>query len=322
MNLDRMLERCVRDQWKVTDLDWTLAPRAMPKDDEVAIVQLFTDMAGIERLAAALFREQERRVSDPTLKKIFRTFVADENRHAEAAERLAAYYDVHKYKAYETNANLAKFMPRFVDAVRYLSDDVANAYVTAGELVLDIALLRSIDDYVHDGMSAEAMRLINRDESRHIAIDYHMVGYYASDAYTEKLTAKEAKSLTERARAWWTIANVLYYASPFFRDVFFQPMARIDPTGRRLREAIKRFQLLGAKTKANERPFGRFLRRLGDLYAHPVIGKLFGGVLARMAGVEREFMDQLNTDAELERARGLSFEDLAEEALAVKAAAL
>ena len=51
-------------------------------DAEEAIVQLFTDMAGIERLAGALFREQGRRVADPTLRAIFATFVTDELRHA------------------------------------------------------------------------------------------------------------------------------------------------------------------------------------------------------------------------------------------------
>ena len=42
-------------QWKVSDLDWSRTPRPMSAEAEGAIVQLFTDMAGIERLAAALF---------------------------------------------------------------------------------------------------------------------------------------------------------------------------------------------------------------------------------------------------------------------------
>jgi hypothetical protein len=62
MDLDRMLENCRRDQWSVGDIDWTRKPRPMSRDDEIAIVQLFTDMSSIERLAGALFHEQERRV--------------------------------------------------------------------------------------------------------------------------------------------------------------------------------------------------------------------------------------------------------------------
>src|ERR1700733_6483560 len=175
MDLERMLRMCHEGQWKTSDLDWSHRPRAMSKEDEIAIVQLFTDMAGIERLAGALFVEQHRRVTDPTLKKIFATFIKDEVRHAQAAQLLADHYDVSHYKVYRTSLTLERFFPGFVEAIRYLDDDIANSYITAGELILDVALLRSIDDFVKDPMSAQAMELINRDESRHIAIDYYMV---------------------------------------------------------------------------------------------------------------------------------------------------
>lgn len=319
VDLDRMLEKCRTNQWKVTDLDWSRKPRSMNDDDETAIVQYFTDMAEIERLAGALFREQRRRATDPTLRAIFATFVADEERHAATAERLASFYDVHRYRSYRISGSLAAFAPHFLRAITYLSDDVANAYVTGGELILDIALLRSINDYVKDEMSEEAMRLINRDESRHIAIDYHMVEYYSSPEYTERLASRHARTpLPEQARAFWTFANVIYRAKPFFQDVFFQPMERVDPSGKRLREAIRRFQLLGDKPGVADRPFGKFMRVVQQLYLHPVIGPLASRVLSRLAGVEPRFMEQLNTDQELERARTMSYETLAEEALAAK----
>ena len=211
MDLARMLERCERDQWAPSDLDWSAQPRAMSAEDEQAIVQLFTDMAGIERLAGALFHEQEKRVSDPTLRKIFRSFVRDEVRHAQVAQMLADFYDVRHVRIYRMSPSLARFVPHFLAAIRELSDDVANAYITVGELILDIALLRSIDDYVSDPMSAQAMRLINRDESRHIAIDYYMVEQYASSDYAARAREKVArKSARETAAAWRTFATMLY----------------------------------------------------------------------------------------------------------------
>jgi len=51
------------------------------------VVQYFTDMAGIERLAAALFEEQRRRADDSALAALFESFVVDEARHAEVALR-------------------------------------------------------------------------------------------------------------------------------------------------------------------------------------------------------------------------------------------
>jgi hypothetical protein len=315
-----MLERCQAQQWQPSDLRWDQKPRAMSADDERAIVQLFTDMAGIERLAGALFVEQEKRVDDPTLKAIFRTFVRDEVRHAQVAQMLADFYDVHHLTVYRPNEHLARFTPAFVDAVRHLSDDVANAYITIGELILDIALLRSINDYVHDAMSDEAMRLINRDESRHIAIDYYMVDYYTTDAYEAKLAARRAPPLAERARGVKAMALLIYLGKPFFHDVFFAPMDRVDPSGRRLREAIKRVQMLAAKPGVSRRPFGAFMIAVRNLYNTRLGRTLLGPVLARVAGMEPQLMENIPTPDEMARAGTMSFEELADEALAAKSA--
>jgi hypothetical protein len=319
MDLDNMLERCKRDQWSVRDLDWSRKPRSMSREDEMAVVQLFTDMAGIERLAGALFLEQQRRVENPTLRAIFETFVTDEVRHSQAAQMLADYYDVHHYKIYRQSPTLTAFVPHFIDAVRDLSDDVANAYITMGELILDIALLRSINDYVHDDMSAAAMELINRDESRHIAIDYHMTGYYNSDEYNEKMAARQAStSWREQLRIAWTFSNMLYYAQPFIRDVFFVPMSLVDPQGKRFREAFKRMQLLGRREVNTRRPFTKFLRFLQDGIDHPIAGRFVGNFFSRIAGVEKNFIKTLFDEHELVRARRMSYDELAQEALALK----
>lgn len=320
MDLLRMLERCRRDQWSVDDLDWTLRPRELSRDDEIAVVQLFTNMAGIERLAGALFEEQQRRARDPVLREIFATFIVDEERHARAAERLAAFYDVHHYRDYRLDEHLEKFRPHFLRAVKFLSDDVANMYITGGELILDIALLRSLNDYVADEMSARAMALINRDESRHIAVDYHMTGYYASPGYLEELTRKPPPALLERARAWYTFVGLIYHASPFFRAVFFEPMRLVDPSGKRIREAFKRMQLMSSQPGMDNSPFGRFQLALHQISTHPVAGPLFRRVTARLAGVEPQYMEKMYTDEEMARARRMDFDGLAQDALGAKLA--
>jgi hypothetical protein len=316
VDLDRMLRMCRAGQWSPSDLDWSQTPRPMSEDDERAIVQLFTDMAVIERLAGALFVEQEKRVTDPRLKAIFATFVGDEVRHSQVAQMLADHYDRRHLQIYRPSEHLSRFFGPFVDTIHLVSDDVANAYITAGELILDVALLRSIDDYVGDPMSAQAMELINKDESRHIAIDYHMAEQYASDAYFESRSAPS--SLGARARACASFVRILFHARPFFRDVFFAPMERIDPSGTRLREAMKRIQLLTAKPGLQRLPFVRFMRAVQDLHNSRVAGPRVREVLARVAGAEPRFLERLNTEAELERAARMSFDALADEALAVK----
>ena len=313
-----MLRKCHEGQWKVGDLDFSQPPRPMSPDDEMAVVQYFTDMAQIERLAGALFVEQQRRATDAVLREIFATFVVDEMRHSHVAQMLADHYDVHHLKVYRTSASLERFFPAFVDAIRYLSDDVANAYITSGELVLDIALLRSINDFVDDRLSAQAMELINRDESRHIAIDYFMVGYYASPEYRARRREAPPKSVSEQLAGARAFAAMTRWGRPFFRDVFFGPMERVDPSGVRLREAFKRMQLIGAKPGIGELPLSKFWNTLMDLYNSRWTGKRTKQVLARIAGAEPELMERLATEEELARASKMSFEELAKEALEAK----
>src|SRR3954466_12530134 len=92
MDLGRMLDKCVRDQWSIDDLAWTVPPPQMTRDKEEMIVQAFLDMAGIARLPGRRVEVQREKTVEPTLRKIFSTFVADEKRHAAVAARLADHY--------------------------------------------------------------------------------------------------------------------------------------------------------------------------------------------------------------------------------------
>jgi hypothetical protein len=317
MNLQRMLEMCRRDQWEVGDLDWSGKPRPMSKSDEMAICQYFTDMAAIERLAAALFDEQMRRATDETLREIFATFIKDELRHAHVAQMLGDYYDVHRYKPYYINEHLRRFAPHFVSSVRFLPTEIANGLITSGELILDVALLRSLNDYVNDDMSRRAMELINRDESRHVAVDFYMLEHYTSDEYLAELS-REHRPLVEHLQGAWAMLHTSWYARPFFRAVFFEPMALVDPSRERLQEAMKRIQLIGAKPNVARRPLARMLRAVQSINNTPVVGKVFSTLFSRMLLVEPELYRRLTSDAEEARAATMSFDKLAEEALAIK----
>ena len=312
-----MLEKCVRDQWRIDDLDWSVPPPALPRDKEEAVVQYFTDMAGIEALAGALFEVQRDKTEDATLKKIFSTFVADEKRHAAVAARLARHYDVHHHRAYRESESLTKFRPHFLRVVQNTSPEIANAYITSGELILDVALLRSLDDYVADDMSHQAMHLINRDESRHIAIDFHMTEHYASDEHVAVVRARK-RSLPEALAGARAVATMMWFAKPFLSEVFLAPMDRTDPSGKRIAEAFKRVQLLMRKPTVARQPFSRFMLAMQNAYNHPILGKLLGPVLLRALGADPRAARFLFTPEELARSRGQTFDEMAEDALAAK----
>lgn len=318
MDLERMLHKCRQGQWTPEDLDWDGVPRAMERAEEEAIVQYFVDMAAIERLAKALFEEQRRRVDDPTLKKIYSTFIVDEERHAVVAERLARHYDVHGYRDYRVSPQIDRFMPHFLRAIRYLTDEVANGYITGGEILLDVALLRSINDYVQDGMSQQAMDRINRDESRHIAIDFHMVEYYTTEAYRQRVRERPRRPLREHVMAAWVFVQLIRHGGPFFVQMFVKPMEVVDPAGRRLREAVKRLQLLQDMPGVDTHFTAKFGLLLRDLYHHPQLGPLFAGAIQRVVGIPHEFIENLYTQDESREAHQRGFGWLAEQTLAAK----
>lgn len=317
-----MLDRCRRGQWTLDDVDWSRKPRTLAPDVERQVVQYFTDMAQIELLAGALFEEQRRRTTDRVLEQIFETFVVDEKRHSRAAERLARHFDVRGLERYAPSPSLVKFRPRFLGALRHVSAEVANAYIVGGELLLDIALLRSIDDFVDDPTCHDAMKLINRDESRHVSVDYYMTEFYASPAWQAQCAAEPRKSASEIARAVAAFTGMILAAKPFIRDVFVDPMTRVDPERRRMREAFKRMQLLGTRPGVSERPFSRFLRSAQRLYVvsekNPVTRALFGGLAERLVGVPGEYLQDLATAEEREAAARLTMDELAKDALAAK----
>jgi hypothetical protein len=318
MELQRMLEKCVRDQWSISDIDWNVPPPALPREKEEAVVQAFIDMAGIELLAGALFEVQRDKTSDPTLRKIFATFVADEKRHSAVAARLAEHYNVHHYRQYKESPSLTAFRPHFLHLVRNTSPEIANAYITSGELILDVALLRSLDDYVDDEMSHRAMHLINRDESRHIAVDFHMTEFYCSDEYLEIVRARPRPSLRQIARMSKNLATMMWFVKPFLQEVFLKPMDTTDPSGRRVHEAFKRIQLVLRKPSVARAPFSKMMIGLQNAYNHPVYGRLLGRVLLRVLGAEDRAARILFTQEELARTQQMSFDELAEEALSVK----
>ena len=313
-----MLDKCVRDQWSLDDLDWSVPPPSLPRDKEEAVVQAFLDMAGIELLAGALFEVQRDKTDDPTLKKIFSTFVADEKRHSAVARRLSQHYDVHEYRTYTESPALTKFRPYFLEVVKNTSPEIANAYITSGELILDVALLRSLDDYVADDMSHQAMHLINRDESRHIAIDFYMTERYCSDEHLEAIRRRPRPSVREMARMTRSLATMMWHAKPFLQQVFLAPMDRTDPSGQRIQEAFKRIQLVLRKPTVARAPFSKMMIKFQEAYNHPVFGKVFGRLLLRLLGAEDRAARILFTQEELARTQRMSFDELAEEAISAK----
>lgn len=233
VNLEKMLERCEREQWSVADFDWTATPIPLSLEREQEICAYYVNMSYIERLAGALFLALAKRVDDPTLEAIFRTFHADELRHSHAAARLADYFDVHHFRVYTPNVPMLRFIPAFVSLIERVHPAYATSFILTGELILDVALLRSLNAYVDDPVSRAVVDRINQDESRHLAMDMHMTEYFARGALGRDMAGPWLDP------SWW---GVLTWGPGFFSEVFFRPMQRLDPSQARMRDVMRRLR--------------------------------------------------------------------------------
>src|SRR3569623_1968123 len=110
-----------------------------------------------------------------------------------------------------------------------------------------------------------------RDESRHIAIDFHMTEHYCSDEHLASIRARPRPPVREMAHGVAALARMMWHAKPFLQQVFLAPMDRTDPSGRRVQEAFKRIQLVLRTPPVARTPFSRMMIGYQDLYNSPVI---------------------------------------------------
>ncbi|MBL4867411.1 MAG: hypothetical protein JKY67_13680 [Pseudomonadales bacterium] len=249
INPEKMLQKCKNGQWNIGDFDWSKTPEVtLDQETEMRICQLYLDMSYIERIAGNLFLALSDLMDDPVLKEIYYYCYIDEVRHSEAVAKLADYFDVHQYKIYTPSFALLRFIPRFSKAIRSVNPAVANFYVLTGELILDIALLKKINEYVDDPMSQAVVQKINADESRHIAMDIFMTEHCSThDMNTDTTMSDKFKSIV-------TIAELMIYGPQFALDLFFRPMQMLDPTQKELEAVMRRLRRLYTKEEIKHNP--------------------------------------------------------------------
>ena len=177
MDLDRMLERIQDRQWALADFDWD-APGAERITDEQheGLKAFMTDLVWIEQIGARGFAGLARAADDPTLAEIYRWFHAEEQRHANAELALMRRWgmlDDDQVPEPNINVRLA------IDWLDANADDLPlealGTIIPMLEVALDGALVKFLLDEVHDPLCHEVFDRINADESRHLAVDFHVL---------------------------------------------------------------------------------------------------------------------------------------------------
>lgn len=279
-----MLERCQLGQWRVDDFDWSGRPIALSPDQERQVCQYYVDMSYIERLAGALFRSLSERLEDPRLRAIFASFAVDELRHSHAAARLADYFDVHHHRVYTPSIPMVRFIPYFVGMIDSLSPAFAMSFILTGELILDMALLRGLNAYVDDPLARAVVERINQDESRHLAMDMHMTEDFARASLAP--WARAAATNPWLGADFW---GVLLWGPGFFADVFFRPMAILDPSQEQMREVTRRLRRFYDRRTVDGNPAVEQFRAVAAFF-ETRLGSLVG------AGLEAAFRHAAGVD--------------------------
>lgn len=258
LNPEKLLDRCYKGQWSVDDFDWNRTPEVqLSKEKEIQVCTYYLNMSYIERMAGALFLALSKRMNDPTLKAIYESFYVDELRHSHAAAKLMDYFDVHHYKVYTPSPGMLKFVPYFKKAVETLNPAIANHFVLGGELILDIALLRSLNDYVNDPFSRAVIDKVNSDESRHIAMDFYMTEYCS----THDMSKVEGSTFLDNLN----LLGLVRYGPEFFRDVFFIPMKSMDPEQKQLKDVTKRLRRFYLRDEVQDNPVVKNFNYTSDM---------------------------------------------------------
>jgi rubrerythrin len=193
LELERILDLVKKGQWHMEDLDWSQpVPEMTPETRREAGILLLL-IAGFEKQAANTFESCSRYVDDPVAREIYLLFCEDERRHAAVQERLAALYGVYP----DDLDGGARLMLRYLEhnyqhfskTNPYLFFQHGSSYIALFELALDTILIPALENLTSNPLQEEMFRRIERDESRHLAMDYWLLERKGRDPV--KYRAKE-----------------------------------------------------------------------------------------------------------------------------------
>lgn len=264
LDLDRMLDRIKDRQWALADFDWD-SPGAERISDEQrpSLGAFMADLVWIEQVGARGFAALSRQTDDPTLAEIYRWFHAEEQRHANAELALMRRWDmVEPGEVPRPNNNIRlvfNWLDRFGDE---LPIGVLGSVIPLLEVALDGALLKFLLDEVHDPLCHAVFERINNDESRHLAVDFHVLGLLG-----EQAAAHETSTTTV---LWRTLTNPGVVTSlPIAIPLFTKMRNNLVAMGldeQRLYDAVARYGQLAARDgDATRNPSFRVLSQYGDL---------------------------------------------------------
>jgi len=268
LDLSRTLDRIQERQWALADIDWDAPGADLVTDAQRPKLAAFmADVAWIEQVGARAFAALARKAQDPVLAEVYRYFHAEEQRHANAELALLRRWEMLDGDATpepDISIRLAMdWLDRYADSLPLA---VLGSAIPMLEVALDGALLKFLTEEIADPVCQQVFEKINNDESRHLAVGYHVLEVLGRDPMHvhARNTAKVLLSPS--------VLAVLPAAMPLFAH------ARDNVVGmgleeRKLYEALARFEKVGQRQPDVRRnPSYLALKEFGKMVAdrsHP-----------------------------------------------------
>jgi hypothetical protein len=177
IDLARTLDRVQERQWALADIDWDAPGAELITDEQRPKLAAFmADVTWIEQVGARAFAALARKAEDPVLADLYRYFHAEEQRHANAELALMRRWGMlegDEPPEPDISIRLAMdWLDRYADSLPLA---VLGSAIPMLEVALDGALLKFLVDEVPDPLCAVVFDKINNDESRHLAVGFHVL---------------------------------------------------------------------------------------------------------------------------------------------------
>ncbi len=201
INLDALLEASIKGQWSLHDFDWSQPVRdsiARTSRQRRTLGRLLLMTAGFERLGVDAFMIHAKYTDNEKAKAVFQLIALDEQRHADAEVELAGRLGM----GWKDLPRSVRFMFKLFardsrrmgrGAAGKLLHEFGASGIPVAELALDTLLLPALKKMSDDPLLTEAFKLIDRDEARHIAMDYWLLEEKGLRKASEKPKASQRR---------------------------------------------------------------------------------------------------------------------------------
>ncbi|MCA9534566.1 MAG: ferritin-like domain-containing protein [Myxococcales bacterium] len=248
LDLTQMLQKIEAGYWSLDDIDWDQPGHDLIKPEQYGKLRDFMcDLVWIEHVGAKGFAALARQAPDPLLAEIYRHFEREEAQHARAELALMRRWGMvgaEEIPVANVNIRLTmQWMDKHTDTLDFAT---LTCVIAMLEVALDGALVKLLLDQVEDPVCHEVFRLINRDEARHLTMDFHVMELMGLQPQTINSLRFAAKSLRPER-----IVGALTYVPLLSR--MRNNLVKMGLDEERLYKSIRRFDEVGSRSAATER---------------------------------------------------------------------